>query len=322
MKTFYLQIFLCLAFILGCQGLGPFSPKGAEFGLKIDFTKAPTAEEVVAWHKVQKWTKVKGGWTNKSVKTIHPPASDARPVLINGNPVDKTKYPNVLRILSASGAGCTASLIGPQAILTAAHCATTGETVSFTTVDGKSYVATMERFAQWPGTDLDLNVGRVATPVTGIKPLEIRTDRFEKANLLVDMIGYGCITPGGGGGNDGILRMGQGKVTGAQAFDLILAASPSALCYGDSGGPVLYQGKQIGVNSKGNIQDTSYTTRTTLPESLAFFQQVSKSLGVEICGITPNGCGSGSTPPVPPGPSGPKQYMFENEALKLQVLVK
>lgn len=292
MKLVYF-FYILLGLLAGCALI----PKTVD--MHWENTSAPTAKQVKAWKKAQKWVKVKDGWTNKGEAG----KKDERPVLINGTPVDKSKYPAVIRILSDSGAGCTASLIGPQAILTAAHCAERDESVKFQTTSGASYTATCTPFEEWPSKDLDLNICKVSTIVQGITPLTVRTDKFETMGMLVDMIGYGCIQPGGGGGNDGVLRMGSGKVSGSQAFDLVLDASPSALCYGDSGGPVLFQGKQIGVNSKGNIQDKSYTTRTTLPDSKAWLESTAKSLGLLICGVNTD-CGGGVIPPAPnPSPA-------------------
>lgn len=307
-KFFY--IVPVMFFIAACQSM---QPKG--IGLQIDFTKAPTAKQAAEWRKTKTWVKDGPG---KWVMVKEKADGNESPVLINGNPVDKTKYPAVIRIRSESGSGCTASVVGPQAILTAAHCAKTGEKVTFTTVSGQTYTATMTRYEKWPDDDLDLSVGKVSKVITGVPPLVIRTDRFEKKGMNVDMIGYGCTQPGGNGGNDGVLRMGSGKVRGGQAYDLVLDADPSALCYGDSGGPVLFEGKQIGVNSKGNIEDVSYTTRTTLPDSKAWLESVATKLGVTLCGVNSD-CGGGTEPPPPPGP---KQFVFENDVVKIQGVVK
>lgn len=295
---------LALILMLALVGCGSLRPKG--IGLDIEFAKSPNAKEAKAYRQRQKYKKVAPGtWRVNDSKN---------PVLINGTPVDKAKYPAVLRIKSADGAGCTASLVGPQAILTAAHCAEQGSTVSFTTHDGRKFSAVMYRYERWPGDDLDLSVGKVNQPVTGIVPLAVRTDRFEKKGMDVTLIGYGCINPGGTGGNDGVLRIGTAKITAGQGYDLALDGNPSALCYGDSGGPVFFEGKQIGVNSKGNIEDKSYTTRTTLPAAVDFLKAAEAKLGVKICGVSE--C-DGSTPPP-----GPKQAVFENEDVKVQIFIK
>ena len=305
----YLLVFSVL--LASCSSLKPKS-----IGLEIELAKAPSFKEAKSWKSSKKWKKVDG-------KTW---VSDDHHVLINGQPVDKNKYPHVVRIVSASGAGCTASIVGPDAIVTAAHCADTGEKVTFTGVDGVKYTATMYHYESWPSKDLDLSIGKLDKK-TAIKPVSLRTDRFEKQGMLVDLMGYGCINPGGGGGNDGVLRAGSAKITGAQGYDLVLDASPSALCYGDSGGPVFFEGKQVGVNSKGNIRDKSYTTRTTLDESKSWLTATATKLGVTICGVSTTDqkiCGGPNEPenPNPPVPPAPKQFTFENGTVTIQGVCK
>lgn len=298
--------------LVGCQG---FMPKGIYGGIDFASQPSPTSEQAREWRQSQRWRSVgEGAWENVS-------ESD-RPVLINGNPVDKSKHPTVVRITSASGSGCTANIVGKNTIITAAHCADDGEKVTFKTFDGKSYSAIVSIYPGYKkGDDLDLAVGKVTPAITGIKPMTIRTDRFEKKNMIVELIGYGCINPGGGGGNDGILRHGTAKVTGSsknnKERDLSLEAAPSALCYGDSGGPVFFEGKQIGVNSKGNIKDVSWTTRTTMPEAKELLERFGSVLGLEICGV--NSACDGSTPPLPPGP---KQKVFEDAEMKVIIELK
>jgi hypothetical protein len=312
-----LLIVLLFSGLVGCQGL---SPKG--IGLDIQFLKAPTAEEAKQWRMSQKWRPVKRGWVNERTPVS---ADGKQQVLINGTPVDKAKYPQVVRITSASGAGCTATIVHTQTIITAAHCAKTGEKVTFKTFDGRSWSALMHRYENWSDNDdLDIAVGRVNAPITGIKPVSIRTDRFEKVGMLVDMIGYGCINPGGGGGNDGILRGGKAQVTKDTTkfkYDLVTNGAPpdfSALCSGDSGGPVMYEGLLIGINSKGNLQDKNYTTRTTVADSKAWLEKISATF--PMCGVSAD-CGGGTIPP--PGPE-PRQFVCEDPqaGVKIQGVIQ
>lgn len=306
MKYFLIMIPFLFA---GCAG---FQPKG--IGLQIDLAKTPTYVEAKKWRKSKKWTKVaQNKWVN-----------DEHQVLINGQPVDKQKYPHVVRVIGVQGQACTASIVGPNVILTAAHCADTGEKMTFTGVDGVKYTATMYHYEKWSDKDdLDLSLGKL-DKVTKIKPVSLRTDRFEQKGILVDLIGYGCTNPGGGGGNDGVLRAGTGKVSGAQNYDLVVDASPSALCYGDSGGPVFFEGRQIAVNSKGNIKDKSYLTRTTLEASKTWLSVTAVKLGVSICGVNASGesCGGDQQPPSPPTPPGPKQFTYENDVVNIQGVCK
>lgn len=266
--------------LLGCQHL----PGGSSIGIEFQIGgKPPTAQEA------------------KSLRD----KSDR--VLINGTPVDKAQYPSVVRIFVGSSS-CTANVVGKRKILTAAHCGETGDTATFATISGKKYSAKLQRAPGYPGEDLDLSVGTTAVDID-VAPSPVRTDRFEKKGMEVVMIGYGCVKPGGGGGNDGVLRIGKSAVSGGQGYDLVLKTPDgSALCYGDSGGPLFYNdgGKlvQIGVNSKGNIADTSYTTRLTLPDAAAF--------------LASQGIGSNVPPPDP----GPKISSFEDSKMKVTIELK
>lgn len=256
--------------------------------------------------------------------------------LINGTPVDRSAWQSVVQIFMGN-ASCTGTIVGPQALITAAHCGETGSVAKFQTYDGKSYTAKLTRNPAYPvhgenptgAQDKDNDLGFINMPVS-VKPTSIRTDRFERIGLPVTMIGYGCTQPDGTGGNDGILRMGKSVVAGAQGFDLILKTpNGAALCYGDSGGPVFAANDagnlvQIAVNSKGNIQDTSYVTRTTIPDMSDFLTSWSQSTGAGICGVTLDcsaGGGSVTPPPITPPPS-PKSSTFEDDKVKVQIQYK
>lgn len=254
-------------FVFGCQALQGL-PGGSGIGLEVH---------------------IGGGKPPTFTQAVRARADRKDEVLINGNPVDINAFPGIIRIF-AGNASCTAAVIGKRTILTAAHCAVTGSSVSFQTLSGTRYSAKMTRGFGYPSKDLDLNLGLTDVDID-VAPMRVRTDRFERVNMLITLIGYGCVTPQGTGGNDGILRKGDTVVSGADGYDLILKASNgAALCYGDSGGPVLYKDgaeyEVVGVNSKGNISDTSYTTRLTIPEANEFL----KAWPSPICGLN-GACG-------------------------------
>lgn len=110
--------------------------------------------------------------------------------------------------------------------------------------------------------------------------------------------GFGCINPGGGGGNDGILRYGVAKVTQLPAGtnNWFYTKASAALCFGDSGGPSFLKLSDparekhfvIGVNSRGNIRDVSMMTALFIEKSQDFFKRFADDEGVEICGINQN----------------------------------
>lgn len=200
-------------------------------------------------------------------------------------PSSDKKYDSIIRI-STDGAGCTASIVGPQAILTAAHCAKTNAVSTFT-VGGKQYSAKMTRSTLYPDIDHDLALGKVSEKVQGIVYEQITAQELKPGDAIV-MYGYGCIKAGGGGGNDGILRYGDSEIASFSAKDFV-ARKPdgAALCFGDSGGPAFIpDGTQAGVASKGNISDTSYFVNLTIPDSKDFLKKWAADNAVDICGVT------------------------------------
>jgi len=151
--------------------------------------------------------------------------------IINGQPADATKFPDIVKIRT-SGAGCTATLVGPKVILTAAHCGRNGQ-VSVFTMDGQQRKATITRSGIYPGKDHDIALGLMDKAVRNVKPRTIGKVSPQNGDTLTHY-GYGCTKPGGGGGNDGVLRFGDARVTGTSGYDII--SKGAGLCYGDSGG--------------------------------------------------------------------------------------
>jgi len=217
--------------------------------------------------------------------------------IINGVAVPPGVFEEVVTIRSNSG-GCTATIIGPRVALTTSHCGVEGgETVL--KVKGKEYLGTHIRSPYYPHKDHDIGLVITEQNIKGIKPASIGG----KASIgdTVFMLGYGCTHPGGGGGNDGILRIGESQITRFSGLDFVShKVNGGALCFGDSGGPTYIkeegQYKLLGVNSKGNIKDTNYHARTDLSQTMEFFQDIVDKYGVNICGFNAN-C---EIPPIPP----------------------
>jgi len=226
-------------------------------------------------------------------------ASDIGIRLINGSPVADGTYPDVVRIESG-GSFCTATVVGTRVIATAAHCAKQGAIANFT-VKGTKYQAKIYRSPIYPGKDHDIAIGITTADIKNVEPVNIGGKAT--VGLGITLMGYGCVNPGGGGGNDGILRVGDTVVTSFSGYDMVSRkANGAALCFGDSGGPafVKQNGKRylLGINSKGNIQDTNYNTRTDSSDSQNFLQNVAGQNGVSICGVGTD-CGSVPPPPAP-----------------------
>ena len=207
--------------------------------------------------------------------------------LINGTPVKAGTFPQVVRI-NTNGSGCTATLVGRNVLITAAHCAKTNDVSNFK-LAGKSYQARITRSALYPGKDHDVSLGVLTENIpSDINPISVG-GVAEKGTALT-ILGYGCTQPGGTGGNDGVLRIGPSVITGFSNYDFVSKkAGGGALCYGDSGGPAMTENMGrlviLGINSKGNIKDTNYNTRLDSAESQAFLTKMADEKNLEICGI-------------------------------------
>lgn len=230
---------------------------------------------------------------------------ELKPVLINGVPVPAGTYKEVVRIKTGNS-GCSATVAGPRVLITAAHCGANGAT-STTTIGSKEFSGKVERSSLYPAKDHDIAVVILSEAVD-----EASIGKFAAvggvaaAEMKITLLGYGCTQPGGGGGNDGILRYGDATIKRFAGYDMV-STDGAALCFGDSGGPAFVKPGDrnllLGVNSKGDIRATNYNTRTDTPESVEFLKAIGTKYTVDICGINKD-CGGTPPPPPPPPPAG------------------
>lgn len=229
--------------------------------------------------------------------------SQFKPLLIGGRPVQPGEYPEVIRI-SSGNSYCTATVVGPRVILTAAHCTSAnGQIVPVSekpnahvfVVAQNEYKATCTISSLYSVGDHDMALCVTDREV----PMKYASLSKEPVKLkdVISLIGYGCVNPGSGtGGNDGILRVGEAPVTRENIpgrYDFETKGS-AALCYGDSGGPAFEQVKDaknehhyiVGVNSRANIRDLSLLTAVFHPQSVKFAEDFERKHAVLICGIS------------------------------------
>jgi secreted trypsin-like serine protease len=219
--------------------------------------------------------------------------------LIGGREARPGEYPEVVRIRSGNSA-CSSSLVGPRVLISAAHCTTEDgsvvplseqETYVFD-FEQSSYTARCKIAPDYRGTtgDQDLAVCKIDRPVS-VAYASISTKPLALGDL-VTIAGYGCVRQGGGGGNDGTLRVGDVSVTRlpSDSYYSFHTQGSVAACFGDSGGPVFRKGthEQVGIVSRGDIATLSLLTASYHPKSLDFLRRFEQEQGVEICGLSLN----------------------------------
>jgi secreted trypsin-like serine protease len=144
--------------------------------------------------------------------------------------------------------------VAPEWILTAGHCANKGG-MSVRTgslqLDGGDQIA-VDRIEADPSADLALL--HLATPTTA-PAVQLATDD-PKAGAINEIFGWGMTAPDSGPA--AALKVAKVKVTGVNCVD---AAQGPAICStgmngsasnGDSGGPEMAGGQEVGVCSTGN----------------------------------------------------------------------
>jgi len=220
--------------------------------------------------------------------------------LIGGRDVRPGEYPEVIKIKTCGTtngvfgcASCSAAIVGNRVILTAAHCVLGRGEISYW-LDGNLRTAQCEKHPVYPGEDFDMALCKDRKPMAPRKYAHVSDQEGPLPYEIVTLIGYGCTQPGGGGGNDGILRVGEARVTreAGHGDNWFYTKDKSALCFGDSGGPAFQRVRNAktdkhvvyGVNSRGNIEDLSLLTGIFLPKGVEFMEDFQQRNGVEICG--------------------------------------
>jgi hypothetical protein len=214
--------------------------------------------------------------------------------LIGGVPADITLWPASVYMSNEDGAACSSTLIGDRVLLSASHCVKQGGVIEFTAGANK-YSARCEQHPEYKGnTTADWALCLIDRPVTGITFERLATMQGIRVGDKVRLTGYGCTRAGGGGGNDGIFRIGIAEVTSTpngKNYDVVTKGG-AALCFGDSGGAAYVEFKDgsrevFGVNSRGNIKNISYLPSVANGTMQSFAKDFASKHGVQICGITP-----------------------------------
>lgn len=276
-RTLYL---LCLASLFACTSVREFIPSG----LSARFTVEPMLQNLM---------------------------------MINGVPAEPELWPASVYARVGVGGACSATLVGQRVVLIASHCVTNGGRISFT-AQANNYQATCDQHPEYShhggNITADWALCLVERPVTGVVFESIGVTEKIAIGQSVALSGYGCVTPGGGGGNDGIFRVGVANIEGlptATDFDVVTKGG-AALCFGDSGGAAYLIDHErrviFGVNSRGDINSMSYLPWVGAPQFVTWANAWARSANnVRICGIHTDALycrNTGITAPVIQVPTG------------------
>jgi secreted trypsin-like serine protease len=192
------------------------------------------------------------------VLLLAPAMAHASAPVVGGTTVPTGRWPDAVAVIGDTGT-CTGTLIAPDVVLTAGHCAeiAPSEIVANTTDygDGGTSIA-VERviaYPQWQ-TSFDLAVLVLATPVANVTPRAVGTGCTYN-NLgdgtMVHLVGFGLTNDDGSGTNTAMheamapvidpdcMNGGEGCREALQpGGEFVAGGGGTDSCFGDSGGPV------------------------------------------------------------------------------------
>lgn len=180
--------------------------------------------------------------------------------IVGGSDVPPGKWPDTVAVLGTNGS-CTGTLIAPDVVLTAGHCAdiepttVVANTTDYSGSGGTRVgVVRTEAYPDWE-TTLDVAVVVLGQPITNVTPRRVGTScTFQefRSSTMVRIVGFGSTSMDGKAANS-VLKEAMTQVTdpmcASSGVGCNMTVSPGGefvaggtgtadSCFGDSGGPV------------------------------------------------------------------------------------
>jgi secreted trypsin-like serine protease len=196
---------------------------------------------------------------DSSPEPSSPHLSSQTSAIVGGSDVPIGRWPDAVAVLGTAGS-CTGTLIAPDLVLTAGHCASINptkviaNTIDYTKTGGIHInVAKTTAYPNWQAM-YDVAVIELVAPIQGIEPRKMATSHtfasFEESTSI-HLVGFGATSADGTEGNsqlkeamtevtDALCMGGRGcKQNLAPGGEFVAGGTGSAdSCFGDSGGPV------------------------------------------------------------------------------------
>ena len=199
---------------------------------------------------------------------------------------------------------CTATLVRPNKVLTAAHCFDPPTSQYYNQVDFvlgvnsnssqvRSRVASFVKHPNYTknGYFRDMAVVTLATPITKVKPVLVYLgDPTSLKGKAMVLVGFGR---SGNDATQGIRREVEVSLSDVLQYKISYPWKGQGSCYGDSGGPAYIQAggkwRQVGITSHGtlgtpNCQEKAYYTRIDAHKAFLAAQGIHGADRPLLCG--------------------------------------
>jgi hypothetical protein len=227
----------------------------------------------------------------KDLSTLPPP--DLNIQVVGGNPVNPKNWPATLIFRDRAGRGCSATVVGPKTVLTAAHCLEKGINATVT-VRGITQKIVCTQHPDYPARN-SADFALCLLTETRLPALPFETASLDKTVPQTApkffLLGYGCVRKGGTDRTFGALYGGWATLKYWDDLD-VKTQGGGAVCSGDSGGaafvftnPAETRRVLVAVNSRGDDEEFSWLATVANSTFVDWATNWAHENKVTICGI-------------------------------------